>query len=62
MSDFFFQAQDALDKVTDQLAFERRDRAYEQEYHDAMMSGKTLIASTVYWTSKTNCILRVKTG
>ena len=30
----FFQARDALDKVTDELAFERKDRAYEREYRD----------------------------
>ena len=30
----FFQARDALHKVTDQLAFERKDRAYEREGRD----------------------------
>jgi hypothetical protein len=30
----FFQARDALHKVTDELAYERKDRAYERECRD----------------------------
>ena len=34
----FFQTRDALDKVTEELAYERKDRDYERECHVEWMT------------------------